>query len=49
MNAGLQPKTFETFILMVKPLKTFIWDEKTFIFKKSCFSHEINSESVMLS
>ena len=44
---GCQPKTFKTFILMVKPLKplffsekplkTFIFLRKTFIFRKSCF------------
>ena len=46
-SAGCQPKTFKTFILMVKPLKplffsekplkTFIFLRKTFIFRKSCF------------
>ena len=44
-KAGCQPKTFKTFILMVKPLKPLFFSEKnlyltqqTFIFKKSCFS-----------
>ena len=49
---GLQLKTFKTFILMVKPLKPLFFSEKPlkpFIFKKSCFSGENNSESVMLS
>ena len=45
--AGCQPKTFKTFILMVKPLKplflsekpleTFSFLRKTFIFRKSYF------------
>ena len=45
---------------MVKPLKPLFFSEnplktifeilkKTFIFKKSCFSSQINIESVMLS
>ena len=28
---GLQPKTFKTFILMVKPLKPLFFSEKNFI------------------
>ena len=32
-----------------KPLKTFILDNKPLFSGKSCFSREINSESVMLS
>ena len=29
-SSGCQPKTFKTFILMVKPLETFIFLRKTF-------------------
>ena len=46
-TAGLQPKTFKTFILVVKPLKplffsekplkTFIWDEKPLFSRKAVF------------
>ena len=50
INTGCQPKTFQTFILMVKPLKPLFFSEKplkTFIFlRKPLFSGKAGFFSV---